>query len=587
MGIGNLVNKPCHCGSGKKYKKCCMNKDVLGIGRLLIPKIAITDKKGIKHPIDDDIGRLLSVKGEGEVTEQDFKSVLKRYSLRDNLILIGDISRYVFQGNTEGLGRIGYREENTDILISQFSLAYIANMLILSGASDDSGDNFKDNPYSLFVLCNIYNNKLISPDLVKINEGMKKFDNDDFLSFMVRMWYEQMSSFQFNQLCLMSRNIVFFFDLAGKIIPDKFEKLSDIFFKENKITMEEYLQIGFGFLAGVKDRIIFSSSYLATAKIPEFENIYTEEKVNSFLEIVAADYKKFKDLDKELNDDLSSVYTKNRFNPLFIFPLVKENINSQDAYIMPNVSTYMFKIYSGIFWWFHNYFETTGRDKKMHLHYRTYFGKIFEQYVGLILKDIYGLANVNSEFSYSRGSNMFTDWYIIKENKCYLFEAKAYQFALLSRQTGDLEAIVNNELKKIAASVVEMFKTIKDIDQYEELKNLRGKTFIPVIVFLEIPLASSAIYKEKVANLLSKMEEKNTDLIGLKDFDYHLLNIDELEVYEVVKDKIEIEDIFNNIKNDKSQGFVSYVTRINGNQPSNKFLDKVYNDFWREKLKRK
>lgn len=26
MGIGKLVNQPCFCGSGKKFKKCCKNK---------------------------------------------------------------------------------------------------------------------------------------------------------------------------------------------------------------------------------------------------------------------------------------------------------------------------------------------------------------------------------------------------------------------------------------------------------------------------------------------------------------------------------------------------------------------------------
>jgi uncharacterized protein YecA (UPF0149 family) len=26
MGKGKFLNKPCECGSGKKYKKCCLNK---------------------------------------------------------------------------------------------------------------------------------------------------------------------------------------------------------------------------------------------------------------------------------------------------------------------------------------------------------------------------------------------------------------------------------------------------------------------------------------------------------------------------------------------------------------------------------
>lgn len=516
MGKGSLANKrPCpSCGADKKYKKCCMGKDISNRGKLLISRVTIKDKNGVDHLIDNDIGKFLAVKENGEVTEQEFKSSLKKYSLRDNLILIGDFSRYVFHGNTDGLGRIGYHEENTNIIISQFSLGYIASMLILSGACNNSGDNFKNNPYSLFALCNVYNNKLINPDLVKISKGAKKFDNDDFISFMVRLWYEQMSNFQFSQIYLMSRNIVFFFDLAKKIVPDKFDMLSDIFLKENRITLEEYLQIGFGFFVGTKDRIVFSVSYLAAARIPEFEDIYTGEKVNNFLNIVVADYKEFKRVDAALNRGLDPVYTKNRFNPLFVFPVIKENSNGQDIYIIPNVSAYVYKIYNGVYWWFYDYFETTGREKKMHLHFRTYFGKIFEQYVGLILGDIYGSANVCPERSYSGGNNAFTDWHIIKGNKCYLFEAKAYQFALLSKQTGDLETVISNELKKIAEAVKEIFKNIKDVDQYEELKDLRGKVFVPVIVFLEIPLASSAMYKEKVKELLSEMEEKDAGYPG-------------------------------------------------------------------------
>jgi len=582
VGKGKLANKkPCPiCGCDKKYKRCCMSKEQEKRKELFIKQPVIYDKKGNGHPIDNDVGRLLIQKGDGKVTEQEILLLLRKYNLKDTLILIGNYSRYIYHRNTDHFGKAGHAEEGTGIIVTQFALAYIANLLILSGANNSSQNTLKDDPYSFLALCNIYGNKLISPEL----EDGKKFDQDSFISFMVRMWYEQMSSVQFNIENLLTRNIVLFDYLAKEIEPKKFAKLSDIFLEENGITIDEYIKIGFGFFAGTRDHSAFRVTYLSNAKIEAFEKIFTEEKVNSFLNILAVNYERFNQFDKQINQGLDPVYTKNRFNPLFTYPVIKEKeVNGDDIYIIPNIAAFAYKTFGGLFWWFNNYFEQVDNKKKLHLNFREFFGNnIFEEYVGLILKEIYGEQNVSPEIIYSKQNNRFTDWQVFKENKCYLFEVKANQFALLSRQTGNLETIVNSELKKVVDAIIETYKNIQDINKFEELARFRGKEIIPIIVFLEIPLVSSDLYEENINALLAEKEKKE-NLVGLKNFKYHLLNIDELELYSSVKDEIDIEKVFNAVKGDRSQGFTSYISKINDEKPlHNEYLDKIYEDFFSE-----
>ena len=578
MGKGRLANKrPCPtCGNDEKYKRCCKDKDEAKGRELFIEQPAIYDKKGNRHPIDNDIGKLLIQKGNGEVSEQDILLLLRKYNLKDTLILIGNYSRNIFHKNEDHFGQAGQAEKSTEIIVTQFALGYLASLLILSGASNDSLNTFQDDPYSFLALCNIYSNKLISPEL----EGGKKFDNDSLISFMVRMWYEQMSTIQFNAHYLITRNIVLFNHLAKENEPEKFAKLSEIFLKENGITIDEYIRIGFGFFAGTREHAVFRVAYLSNANIRAFENIFTEEKVENFLNVLTTNYEQFSQFDYQMNKDLEPVYTKNRFNPLFTYPFIKEKDDVGDIYVIPNMTAFVYKTFGGLFWWFNNYFEQADSKKKLHLGFREFFGNsIFEQYVGLILKEIYGDKNVNPEITYSK-NNRFTDWQVSKENKYYLFEVKANQFALLSKQTGNLETIIKSELKKVVEAIMETYKNIKDIGKFEELEKFRNKEIIPIIVFLEIPLVSSGLYKDKITALLAE-KEKNDNLIGLKDFKYHLLNIDELELYSCVKDKIDIEKVFNEIEGDMSQGFTSYISEINNDSPlHNAYLDGIYEDFF-------
>ncbi len=86
--------------------------------------------KGAKRPLDAEADIIqLHQKTGGRATEDDFKSVLRRYNLRKGLITLGRKSNYIFHVHDQNkIGRVAYREPTTGAVITQFALAYIANI---------------------------------------------------------------------------------------------------------------------------------------------------------------------------------------------------------------------------------------------------------------------------------------------------------------------------------------------------------------------------------------------------------------------------------------------------------------------------
>jgi len=574
-------NEPCPCGSGKKYKKCCMNKVVSGLYYAPITKniTCIYDKAGNALPVDNRLSMIFEKK-DGDIQVNHIKKILEKYNLSKGLETISTFSRWIYFNNKDNFGIAAHSDPATGVIITQFALAYLANLMILSGADDKQKEELTQN--TLIALCNVYSNKLTQPELV-VPATKSNCPNDcNILSLMVRMYYEQMLGYQFNAKNLLSRNIILFNEIITRIKPKKIDDLFDIFQKEFGLSISEYLIISFAFFAGAKNKSTFSASYLTDSHISQIEDILSEDKVLSFLNIMSASLEEFAETDNAYNLGLDPVFTKTRFNVLFKYPLLKlESIDNKNSYLMPNIIAYVYKTFGGLYWIFHDYFEKLSK----HIDFRMYFGEVFEDYVGIILKGIYGKNNVYPEITYKKMGAKFVDWYVEKEDKIYLFEVKAYQFALLSRQTAEVDLLINKELLKIAEAIEQIYKKILDISKYDELQKFRNKNVIPIIVLYEIPLVSTGIYKAEITKILKEIEGSK-GLMGLADFDYHLVGIDELELFDEVANKIEIETIFDELKINPSSGFISIMSKINGNKLlRNKYLDEVYDNFWKDNLK--
>lgn len=510
-------------------------------------------------------------KEKGTATEQDFRTVLRRYNLREGLITLGKTSNYIFGVEDQNkIGRVAYREPSTGAIITQFGLAYLANILLISGANDYKTKRIseKDN---LLTLCNSYDNSLIDPALTK---NGRITGEDRFRSFMIRMHFQQME-YQFAPHYMMARTIVIFNELVQRVQPDRFEPLPEIFQEETGLSICDYLRLCAAVSAGSEKTATFSITTFSQAEIPQLRDLLIEEKIVKFLNILKADYEKFRKEEAYANEKLNPIFTKTRFNPLVVYPIIETDAKHLGhPYVVPNVILYIRKSFGGLYWWFHRYFEGKGEQQD----FRNYFGYVFQEYVGRILRGIYGAANVHGEILYGKGSK-FIDWWVEKGDKVYLFESKAYQFALPSKQTGDTEMITANEIKKIAQAVEQVYGRIQDIPKFQELKRFRRKRVISFLVFMDIPFVSGYFYESWIKKALEETEREK-QITGLKDFPVFLMNIEELELYDEAADAIELEDIFPKFRRDTAESFTSIAKKAKGKSLRSRYLDKVYTDFW-------
>ncbi len=505
---------------------------------------------------------------EGSVSEEQVKNTLRKYNLREGLLCLAKESARIFDTKDKNtLGYAGYHHQGTGTYITQFSLAYLANLLIISGTNDYKRA-LLDNRSNLTILCNVHSNCIVCPELVEgIGSGMMGIN-----SLMVRMSTEQLE-YQFNILNLVARNIVLFRELTETIPYEDSVYLSSIFEKETGLNFQEYFFLTMASWAATFKKGFFRKYWLTGARIPTMASALTDGKVSSFLTMMACDYTIFRETDEQFNLKLDPIFTKYRFNPLSIFPILK---TSQVEYIIPNTIYFLKKAFGGIFWWFDSYFNKQGEILK----FRRYFGLVFEKYVGLILKGIYGDSNVNPEVVYD-GDKKFFDWWVEKEDKVYLFEAKAYQFPLETKHTGDRKLIEKELENKIVKTVVQVHQAILSVDRFSELSFFKGKNLIPVVICLNIPFISSSAYKEHIKQKLVEIEVKNPKLKGISERKIRYLNIDELEDFSSASKQVDLEDAFQQTENVPGEGFRSIYEKI-GVRKGCDYLDAVYEDFWKD-----
>lgn len=541
-------------------------------------KIQYTNPINPNLRANSDILQLLR-KPPGSVTEEELKNVLGRYNLRNSLITLGIASWYIFSNDDPDNVWFGaHREPNTNIIVTQWALAYLANMLLISGSNDykskylsEKQNTWKQDNWT--ALCEVYNKHLVQPEFA--DKG--QMDDDKYRSLMIRTYFEQMS-YQFHPVSLIGKTFIVFNELVVKINPNKFENLTNIFERETGLSIYDYLRLATVAWFRSKENARFNISMFTPAEdIPKLRDVLNEEKVIKFLNILKADYKTFKEKDKHNNIDLNPILTKTRFNPLLIYPIIENDATNVDApYLVPNLATYAKKAFWGLYWWFHSYFEERGEQQK---EFRDYFGLVFQEYVGIILKGIYGYKDVHSEIIYDKDKK-FVDWWVEKGDKIYLFEVKASQFALKSLQTGDRE-LTFREMKKVAEAVMQVFKRVQEIPKFDKLSVFKNKKIIPVVVFMDMPFIWSNLYESMIKEWLEKFE-KEEQLIGLRNFQIYFLNSDDLESYDDAMEKIDLEDVFSALKNDPSAHFSSIISKVKNGNLRNRVLDKAFKDFWED-----
>lgn len=529
----------------------------------------------------------LNKKGFNGVTEEDIKTVLGRYSLGQGLWFLGTTSKLIYecwngekQTNYEVLGLGGIRNPSTGAIVTQFYLAYVANILIISRSNDwKSKQLIEAGKNNLEILSNVYHNCLLMHRIYE-EDSTPEEKAENVKSMLIRLYQEQLT-LQFYYIDLIARNYVLFCKISKD--SHSYDFIHETFKRVNGISIEDYFYIGLAIFAlAITKEPLFMTSQLTEATVTDALGRLSPENVDAFLRIRSADYFKFREIDSQRNVNSSEWYTKTRYNPLNQRSIIKiqNPIRGRD-YVIPSYPLYVKSTFD-LFWYFDEYFSSISQSEQ--IKFRSAFGDMFEDYVEKLLKHIYGEDKVKGEIKYitPKGEVKFLDFYIEVENKIYVFEAKANRFRLPTLQVGLESVLIDDEIKKFTKPIIQIRDRFKDIDTYEELKFFRGKELVPFVIFFDIPFVNDPEFYEGV---LSKTDLGKEVIQILADLNVNCCNINEFEKYAEHSDAVNLEDIFKEIrKNPKGTALISESLKYPHNLRE-LFLTKEFDEFKEQVMK--
>lgn len=517
--------------------------------------------------IDSRLLQLTDKSMELKVTEEQFCNALKGYKLDEALIVLGEISKMLFDPDFKE--NQFWKKEKTGFIIhkitsqyvTEFAVEYIANLFLISGSNDYKSLSLKDKDNILGIF-SIYHNCLVHPS----------FKNNLFC-LLIPMYLQQLYS-QTDIKDVLTRQILIFSKILNEHSGPNKVDLNQYLIDETGMSIHDYTMLTFILLATILENSHFNIEKFTEVKEEPLKTILTNEKMEAILKLLSATPSELRVIDELYNSKLPPENTKSRYNPLWQKPIVKLGNND---FVVPSTSAYKKGALSGLFWFFEN------RLKKK---FRDYFGTLFEEYVGLIIKDTYDVQDIEPGISYGnkKDTREFFDWIVNDDGSYILFETKAYQFPFYVLQTGDLDSVRKEILKKVVGTIKQMYDRVQDVQKYSELEKFKDKDLRCVAVFYDIPLVSTNIYDNDIKAALNGMELKYP---GIKDFKYTLISVDELEDYQYVKSYVTIEEVADRVRKTAGSGFrleINAIYKENNLDPKvvRNLLDKKFDEFFNE-----
>lgn len=503
--------------------------------------------------------------------------ILKNFHLTNSLKTIANRS-WKMDASTRDVFRIEKQEDiNQEAMyVNQFVLAYLANVLIVSGSNNHKSVNLGDfTRYELMCFCSSYFNNLSEPLI----------SDKNFSNYFIRLNFEQFDYNICEAYCI-ARSVELYSNISDNLGLD----LNTCFINNTQLTIDSYFNISY--IIYLFAQILgpaFKMQQVVDTVINYFPNIHKSE-VEQFLKINSTNIENLREIDKNRNL-LCHRGSKYKYNFFKEFPIVEI---SNDNYIIPNKTYYIKQVFD-IFWKFEKYIGNNFRVN--------YFDKIFDEYVGNILKNIYNTKNVKKiTYKKNGGISEFFDWCVFDEqNKIvYAFECKGYQLSVSNIITGDIGK--QYITKFIDKPVSQMYNRIDDLKsgKYQGINCLQNYEIIPIGIYYDIPFASGCIHEKEISRILdddlTKYVTEKTKQINriistnnieqLKNFNYYLMSIDDLELLQGAvqenQELLQLKELLLKMKNEdiETERFEKVVfDNIKSNTIKIPYLDNIFLKF--------
>jgi hypothetical protein len=499
----------------------------------------------------------------GTITVDTLINYLKNFQLCSALKLIGNLScQNALEWHNEHCLNWSTQGTQLWVPIRDSILAYIS-MVLISCSNDYRSKIMAEDDLCkaidmYFGLLNSIENEPNNVDGLLIRLGFSQFDYD-----------RDIRTHQFARTLLIYNNLWINYNKENINIGQEILKLTGF-------NVEQTLTLGYFFIA-YGCRGYFS---LVNCLDPRFEylsEIVTLENQLCFTKWLSCNYQEFRDIfSKE-----SQVYRTSRFNPLIKKPVlqIERNVNQKESktYVIPVPRLIYEKMTNGLYYELTQVFSSKGHNR-----FRSAFGNVFQEYVGLLLKDSIGENKIISEFKYGSSSDKkdSIDWIVINGRTAILIEVKQSCLYLSAKQTGDIHEVEKSLRNTIGKGVEQLwnFKSAVNSSHHDDLNCLSEIEKIEslIIIFDRAYFLNSSIR--------DKLKELNHSISS--EFHWHAITIEEFETFLSLAGTSLFESLERKRMHEEFDklDFREYsIQEFQERDFSNPFLMNVYDD-WRKKV---
>lgn len=325
---------------------------------------------------------------------------------------------------------------------------------------------------------------------------------------LVRTLYEQ-APYQENLQYLIPRHIILY--LESNPERSSFD-LDGAFRRATDLTVKEFMIIGFAFCSAALAYHSFERGFVEKTQVEPLKPYVDPEKVDAFLAVAGADFESFRNLRLE-EEKVAPGFGCYTFNPLLSRPVL-ELPNGLLCVPVPRLLIY--RITRGIY-----YDLMRAHSQPQGNPFLDWFGLAFEQYIGTLLRDVFGGDNVYSERHYGKPEKHGPDWVVILGDRALVLECRSGRLPQKVRSQADraevLEMIKRNIVdpaQKLPGKVSDLYKGLTSIPTD------KVRSYVPAIVTYE------EWYPTALTLCLARQELKR---INAESFHFDLMSAEDIE----------------------------------------------------------
>lgn len=527
---------------------------------------------------------LYQSKGNKQYSSEDIGRYLQKFKLAEALRLIGSVSSQLFKSPNSTIDVSLPHEalilNKSHVLFEccvplyQGLLAYLA-MRLIENANDDCSKDMalEDLAKAADMYCGL--------------SGPVKEDNN-IIGCLIRFSLVQSEYQRITRDAIARTLILYSEDFWKKNSKNKSMNIDQIILSATGLTLQEILVYSFCFTGACIDnnrgffRITNDEAILQQNK--KEIKILSLEGQKKYVKWLSTNYSDFR---KQMNINLpiSSTFEKFRFNPLIKTPIIIPDRNvapeHSQTYIVPIPQLIHSRSTRGLYFDCSDYCRLKYHDQR----FRNAFGYVFQEYVGLLLREALKTTGIKIKSEWSYGTKQHSkhtpDWILIRDKTAILIEVKQSCLYLEAKQWGNEEEIRKNINATIGKGVKQLWKFEQDIrsGNYEKLEKLKDiERFDKLIIIYDKTDYINSFIRDVIKEMYSDIpQDYNCQIIDIEDFEYMIGTLQD-KIFEILAQKQ------TNMQYDTMDfgEYLFYSNSFGDREPCNPFLDSIAEQFWHE-----